>query len=342
VTLAPSFDHLVAMTDRYGTFEHAEHARPRREHGYCVDDVARVLVVASREPHPSPVVQELARRSLRFLADAQGVTGRTRNRRDATGRWHGRRGVEDCWGRSIWALGTAATRGSGHLAESARTYFGHAVQQRSSWPRAMAFAALGAAAVADADPRDLRSRSLLRDAVDVVDPTGDRPAASTDGRWPWPERRLTYANAVLPDALLAAGHALDRPALVDRGLALLGWLLERETLGGHLSVTAVGGAGPADIGPRFDQQAIEVATMADACARALELTGDARWSDGVRMAAAWFDGDNDAGVVMWDPATGGGYDGLEAHGANRNQGAESTLALVSTRQQAWRCAGVLS
>jgi hypothetical protein len=52
------------------------------------------------------------------------------------------------------------------------------------------------------------------------------------------------------------------------------------------------------------------------------------------MAAAWFDGDNDSGTVMWDPFTGGGYDGLEATGPNENQGAESTLALISTRQQA--------
>ena len=31
---------------------------------------------------------------------------------------------------------------------------------------------------------------------------------------------------------------------------------------------------------------------------------------------------------MWDPATGGGYDGLEATGVNLNQGAESTIALI--------------
>ena len=39
---------------------------------------------------------------------------------------------------------------------------------------------------------------------------------------------------------------------------------------------------------------------------------------------------------MWDPATGGGYDGLIAHGPNLNQGAESTLALISTMQHARR------
>ncbi len=35
---------------------------------------------------------------------------------------------------------------------------------------------------------------------------------------------------------------------------------------------------------------------------------------------------------MWDPVTGGGYDGLTATGPNLNQGAESTLAFVTTMQ----------
>jgi hypothetical protein len=56
----------------------------------------------------------------------------------------------------------------------------------------------------------------------------------------------------------------------------------------------------------------------------------------VRQAEAWFLGKNDAGIAMWDPATGGGYDGLTPHGPNLNQGAESTLALISTLQQAGR------
>ena len=39
---------------------------------------------------------------------------------------------------------------------------------------------------------------------------------------------------------------------------------------------------------------------------------------------------------MFDPQTGGGYDGLERHGRNLNQGAESTLAMLATAQQARR------
>jgi hypothetical protein len=333
MTEPDAFRHLVAMTDRHGTFEHARYAVPRPEHGYCVDDMARLLLVTSRERTPSPTTVELARRALRFLADAQGTTGRTRNRRAADGRWHGRRGVEDCWGRSVWAVGSAAAASSGFPADSARSLFDHAAQQRSPWPRAMGFAALGAAAVLDADPHALRARRLLVDATDVLLDLDAGPAA-----WAWPEPRLTYANASLPDALLAAGHALGRGDVVDRGLELLGWLLDRETCDGHLSVTPAGGSGPGDEGPAFDQQPIEVAAMADACARAAGLTGDDRWRRGVRMAGAWFDGDNDLGAPMWDPLTGGAYDGLTVDGPNRNQGTESTLALLSTRQQVERLA----
>jgi len=49
---------------------------------------------------------------------------------------------------------------------------------------------------------------------------------------------------------------------------------------------------------------------------------------------SWFLGTNDAGTPLYDPDSGGGCDGLERDGRNENQGAESTLALVSTMQQA--------
>ena len=65
------YSHLHALTGPYGTFEHAQFASPRVKHGYCTDDVARVLLVASREPHPDADLIWLARSSLDFLAAAQ-------------------------------------------------------------------------------------------------------------------------------------------------------------------------------------------------------------------------------------------------------------------------------
>ena len=68
--------------------------------------------------------------------------------------------------------------------------------------------------------------------------------------------------------------------------------------------------------------------------RAWVVTRDQRWADAVGSAVGWFLGDNDAQTPMFDPASGGGYDGLHRDGPNLNEGAESTLALISTLQHA--------
>jgi hypothetical protein len=314
------------MTDDNGTFEHAKLALPRRSHGYCADDVARVLLVAAKEPTPSAEVALLARRSLEFLSEAMSQRGGVTNRRDASGRWRGPPCVEDCWGRTLWALGAAVRTGDDWLAPRAIDLFECGATRRSSWLRATAFSVLGAADVLGVLPENAAARGLLGNSLHMFrrgSPTKD---------WPWPEPRLSYANAAIPDALMAAGEALDKPELIERGISLLEWLLEREIHQGHLSVTPVGGAGPGDPSGRFDQQPIEVAAMAAASTRAFELSADRRWADAVQLCLGWFEGDNDAGTPMWDRTTGGGYDGLHAHGPNLNEGAESTLALIATRQ----------
>jgi len=206
------------------------------------------------------------------------------------------------------------------------SYFEHSAARRSPHRRAMAFAALGAAEVLAVVPRHAPALRLAADSVDAIGPV------SSDKGWPWPEERLRYANATLPEALIASGEVLGRPDVVDDGLRLLAWLLERESIDGHLSPTPVGGRGPRDPIPAFDQQPIEVAAMADACARAVAVTGDRTWDRGIDLAVRWFEGANDSNAVMWDPTTGGGFDGLGAFGANRNQGAESTLAFIATMQ----------
>ena len=149
-----------------------------------------------------------------------------------------------------------------HLRERALEAFDRGVGLRSPHRRAMAFAALGAAEVLAVLPQHKQARALMTAVAIAV----GRPAV--DKAWPWPEPRLSYANAVLPEALLAAGAALDSPSLVADGLRLLGWLLDGQTRDGHLSVMPAGGRGPGEILPAFDQQPIEVAALADACARA--------------------------------------------------------------------------
>jgi hypothetical protein len=331
----PVFGHLLRMTDHRATYEHALLAVPRREHGYCTDDMARVLVVATREPETPGPINGLAGKALQFLNDAQSYNGACRNRMDKSGNWTDQPTTDDHWGRCIWGLGTAAAHSDVSLVRRLATIqFERAAKASSPHPRAMAFAAVGAAEVVAVEPLHPSAMRLLTNYAATV------AKCQGDLEWPWPEPRLTYANAILPEAMIATGVALEDQALTQRGLNLLEWLVDYETADGHFSPTPVGGRGPQDDRPGFDQQPIEVATLADACARAAAVDPRPLWPDAIRSAVAWFQGDNDAGLVMWDPETGGGFDGLLADAVNLNQGAESTIAVISTLQQARRFSAV--
>jgi len=323
---APSFEHVLRLTDERGMFEHADGTTPRRDGGYCLDDVARALVVVCRQRPATSTLDRLATTYLAFVRRAQAPDGRCHNRLDRHGQWEDQPDTGDWWGRALWGLGTAAARGPQSIRDSALRGFDLSVSQRSPFLHAMAFATLGAAEVLAVRPRHDGSLLLVSDFATLAG------RARLSGDWPWPLPRLTYANAAIPEALIAAGQALGDNAVLADGLALLGWLLDVETSAGHLSVTAAGGWGPNEHRATFDQQPIEAAALADACARALELTGDERWAGGLVRAIGWFHGDNDAGVALYDPDSGGGFDGLTPRGRNTNQGAESTLALIATLQ----------
>ncbi len=328
---AVAFDHLVRLSDGVGLFEHAEYTTPRTAHGYCVDDVARGLLVLARQPQPGELMLDLASVYLRFIAAAQHHDGGFRNRCGPDLDWQGEPVFDDCWGRALWGLGTTVARLPA-LSGRALALFDLSVVRRTRSPRAMAFAGLGAAEVLHLHPGHEDAAALLADAAKTI----GSPGVQAD--WCWPEPRLHYANAALPDALLAAGSLLKDPGVLADGLAMLDWLYRIEGLADRLSVTPVGGWATGEPRPAFDQQPIEVAALADACARAFDITGDPIWSAAVTRCAAWFLGENDSQVPLYDPLSTGGCDGLERAGRNENQGAESTLAALSTFQQVHRLA----
>lgn len=325
----PTYPHLTRLTTTTGLYEHALGTVPRVEHGMCVDDVARALVVTSRTPEPTAQVRAMSRIYLTFLLAAQHQDGLMHNRRDPDGTWLDEPSADDQWGRALWAFGTAAAQSTDvGLASQARAGAVTAMRARSPHPRAMAYAALGAVQLLRVVPDDLSALHLLHDARLILQ------TAPTDRTWPWPYERLTYANAVLPEAMIAVGRALHDGDLRRHGLVLLAWLEDQQTVDGHLSVVPAGGRSPGDPRPGFDQQPIEVAALAEAGRTAHLATRDDRWTTLLERCVAWFEGDNDSAVAVRDPATGGGFDGLEVGSVNQNQGAESTLAWLSTNQLA--------
>lgn len=332
-TQSITYAHLASMTDERGLFEHALLRTPRREHGYCTDDVARALTVVVNEPVSSVELVRMTGVYLSFLERAVDPRGAVHNRLSADGTWQDSPTIGDWWGRAVGGLG-AAVRSAADPAMQYRAsrVFLRAARRRSPDVRASAFAAVGAADVMAVSPESTVARALLRDCLRAlpVDPALEGPRA---GGWGWPEPRLRYANGALCSALLAGGEALNDELIVERGLTLLRALVRIETnAAGRLSVTGPRGRGPDDRGPQWDQQPLEVAAIADASARAFAITGDLGWADVVLRSWGWFHGENDSDTPMLDSATGAGFDGLEPHGRNENCGAESTLALITTAQ----------
>jgi hypothetical protein len=68
--------------------------------------------------------------------------------------------------------------------------------------------------------------------------------------------------------------------------------------------------------------------MVSACLEAHRTTGEDRWKVEAQRAFDWFAGRNDLHTPVYDPSSGGCYDGLQPDGVNRNLGAESTLAFL--------------
>jgi hypothetical protein len=329
----PIFEHLLALTDDVGVFEHARLAVPRREHGYCTDDVARALVAVMREPVRVLELELLAETCLGFLAGASRPDGRFRNRLSLEGRWLDEVGSDDATGRALWGAGVASgSARSRAQRERALSLFVAGANFRTRSPRANAFAVLGAVEVLAVAPRGPAAAAygLLRRAAARMEPLPE------DTDWPWPEARLAYANAVLAEARIAAGTALGDDQLVSEGLDLLAWLVDIETGDGCFSFTPVGGWAAREPRPGFDQQPIEAAAMTDACARAFDVTGEQLWRRHALRAAAWFLGANDRGVPLLDREGGGCRDGLTADGVNQNEGAESTICLITSLQLARR------
>lgn len=327
----PSFAHLFRLSDDTGILEHAWYALARRECGYTTDDVARALIVICHVPLPTPGLIELAGIYLTFLRDACN-NGRYHNRFSYDRQWLDEAGSDDCRGRALWALGTtirhAPTR---WLRLAASKLFEESCKLDSTHSRPNAYAILGCAEILAADPEHRLARTLLERCAAAL-PLPAEPA------WPWPEPRLTYDNARLPQAMLLAGEHLATPRLESHGLRLLKWLVHIETSGDHFSFAGTRGRGPADTSPAFDQQPIEALAMADACGCAWEKTQDTIWLQRAQRAVLWFTGENDIGVSLYDGDTGGCRDGLTATGANQNQGAESTLAAIAAFQLSQRLA----
>jgi glycosyltransferase involved in cell wall biosynthesis len=323
-------DHLRTLVDDVGIVQHATGVIPSWETGYCVDDVARLAVVALELSGRTPDRQwtPVLHRSLAFLRFATGPEGTgMRNFMAYDRRWLDEPHVGDHVGRTVWALGEIlATAWIPAFSGPARTLLDALVPSlRGDLSlRTAAYTVLGLARL-DPDRLDHDARVLLERLVEQL-AAAYRESASDS--WRWFEDRLAYDNARLAQALIVGGTALRRPSDVAIGLESLAWLGDACGLDdGRLRLPGHHGRDRHEPAPgEGDEQPLDATAFVEAELSALVATGDAEHGWRARNAFDWFLGRNRLDRPLYDFATGGCSDGLGETDLNENEGAESTLA----------------
>lgn len=327
---AASFAAVERLSDGTGILQHSDHGVPDYAHGYCVDDNARALILMQRAGDLSDLIYD--RWTPVYAGFVQHAwnpaANRFRNFMAYDRTWLEEAGSDDSSARSLWSLGETARDGrSDALRQWAAALFRRTADQALGFrfPRSRAFAILGAAAMTAAESGDPLAMRLLADCGDAL---AGALAESRRPDWVWFEPFLSYDNARLPEALIRAGAALQRPEWIAGGLDALGWLAERQRAPeGHFRPVGNAGFGQPYAPPApFDQQPLEAWATVDACEAALAVGGDRSWIETALGAWRWFEGANDLRHALCDAATGECLDGLGADGPNLNRGAESVLA----------------
>lgn len=329
-TVPPSLAAMERLTDDCGILQHSLYMVPNRDHGYCLDDNARALLLMHRiSGRDADRADRLAICYASFVQHAwNGELCRFRNFMSYDRRWLEEVGSQDSCGRALWAIGVTANEARHQdLRIWASSLFDQAAPAalETTALRAKGFAILGAVSILAAHPGHGVARQILQQCGD--DLRSQLNANRREG-WLWFEETLAYDNARLPEALIRAGLALSNSGMIADGLAALEWLREVQTSpAGCFRAVGTDSFDLRLVRPMpFDQQPIEACAMIDACAAALEATGDPRWRKQAAKAFAWYLGDNDLGMPLTTREDGGCYDGLMPDRVNLNQGAESVVS----------------
>ena len=315
----------------------SDRAKPDLGSGYCVDDVARLAIVAAglcdvpvrelkgTDPH------DWLDTSLAFLeAGYDPAALGSRNMRDATGVWLDEPHSGDHVGRLLWSLGEVAAGAAvpdkyreraAALLDVARPSLRALTTVRST-----AYALLGLVRVPEPTPelalgvarleaafRDhrhgrlalVRGRAHLRQRPSGAGAAGRRRAGRGRARWCTTRCGLWTGTS----GRSASGRPTRRDGLGRSPMGIWPW---SGTCGGARARRV-----PAYEG---DEQPIDAAAVVEACVEAWRVTGREFYADRARRAFGWFLGANRLGLPLYDASSGGGRDGLRETDANAESG----------------------
>ena len=331
-------DHIKKMTTPLGIIQFSKISIPDISSGYTLDDNARALIAMCLHYKLCGEKQDLQYINiyLNFIKLCQKYNGTFINYVDKNGNEHLKNTymhIEDSNARAIWALGTVI---------SLKEYLPKATVENAfdcllkclPWaaniqsPRSIGFAIKGLY-LYHSVTRDIRAVSIIKKlgknllAEYYLNATED---------WDWYEDRLTYANSILPEAMLYAYLITAEPTFKKVALKSFDFLLDKMFVNGHLKVISNNGWYQKNTEPQqYGEQPIDVACAVQTLNIFHKKFGIQKYENMMKVAFSWFLGRNHLKQTMYNPITGGCYDGLEKGNVNLNQGAESTICYLIAR-----------
>ncbi len=337
----PNLAHIQRLTTGFGMIQFSKISQPDISTGYTIDDNARALIAVTRHYalHHNEDDLALIRIYMDFIKFCQQPNGDFLNYVDENHQFTKQNddvNLDDSNGRAIWALGVVISLESAlpedvvHSAdEMMDAYLMNMINIHST--RSMAFMIKGLYYRNLAKPGRKNMVFMAKLANRLV----QMYRHESEPKWKWFERYMTYGNSVIPEALLMAWKVVRNPVYLSIARSSFDYLMEKTFYNDTLRLISNVGwlqndDSPQEIKPGGEQP-IEVAYTVTALATFHDVFPDDGYDRLKTKAFEWFLGNNQMRQIMYNPRTGGCYDGLEDGYINLNQGAESTVSYLIAR-----------
>jgi glycosyltransferase involved in cell wall biosynthesis len=332
-------EHIKKMTTSFGMIQFAKINQPDLDSGYTIDDNARAMVAVCMhyEVYGGRKELRLIKTYLNFIEYCLQKDGHFLNYVNIDKEFTTQNDVvnlDDANGRTIWALGFLISKHEAlpkPLVLQAKMIleatFVHLQTIHS--PRSMAFIIKGLHFYLSAVPSP-KAEQLIKTLSDRL---VQMYRHESETGWQWFESYLTYGNSILPEALLYAWMSTGNYTYRDIAYQSFEFLLQHTFTEAGIKVVPNnnGWMQKGQEKAQFGEQPIDVAYTILALQFFYEIFQDQRYLDKMKIAFNWFLGQNHLGQIIYNPCTGGCYDGLEETQVNMNQGAESTVSYLMAR-----------
>ncbi len=333
-----SLDHIKKMTTNKGMIQFASVATPDLNSGYTLDDNARALIAITKhyELTGNSDDLDLITIYLDFILFCQKDDGAFINYVDIDGNFmdkNSNENLEDANGRAIWALGELISHDdilNDKLIKKAKFAIEKSLKNISKFqsPRAMAFSIKGLYFY-NLNKENSRAKRMI---TLLADNLVSKYRGISEKNWNWYEDYLTYANSVLPEAMLYAALCTGSELYKNIAKTSFDFLLSVTFQNNQIKVVSNQGWHlKGKLVNHFGEQPIDVAYTVLALNLFYKVFNQQEYLDKMNIAFEWFLGKNHLHQIVYNPKTGGCYDGLEEDHVNLNQGAESTVSYLMAR-----------